>query len=107
MSNKSNLICGWGISSSGSPYSLTIHSTGKNLFESGETVINKTMPNIKQVIFQNALTIVVWADGERTIVKCSEEEFDKEKGLAMAIAKRFIDRNKFKKLIENANIQNK
>ena len=51
--------------------------------------------------------IVIWEDGEKTVVKCSEESFDKEKGLAMAIAKRFMDRNKFKKLIKDADIQDK
>ena len=68
---------------------------------------NKVMPPIEKVIFQKLHTIVIWEDGERTVVKCSEENFDKEKGLAMAIAKRFMERNKFKKLIENADIQDK
>ena len=65
------------------------------------------LPEIKEVIFQKHYTIVVWADKERTIVKCSEEDFDKEKGLAMAIAKRFMERNKFKKLLDTAVIQDK
>ena len=65
------------------------------------------LPEIDQVIFQKNLTIVVWADKVRTIVKCSEEDFDEEKGLAMAIAKRFMERNKFKRLIEKAARQNK
>ena len=86
--------------------SITVH--GPNLLM-GEVHMfnNKLMPPIEKVIFQKLHTIVVWEDGERTIVKCSEEDFDKEKGLAMAIAKRFIERNKFKKLIENADIQDK
>ena len=65
------------------------------------------LPEIKEVIFQKHYTIVVWADKESTIVKCSEEDFDKEKGLAMAIVKRYIKRNEFKRLIENANNQDK
>lgn len=46
---------------------------------------------IRKVMFSNPATIVFWSDGEKTIVKCSErEDFDPEKGLAMAIAKRVL-----------------
>ena len=84
---------------------LTVCSTGlSSLFKCVKTV---SMPEIEKVIYQKDFTIVVWADDERTVVRCSEEDFDKEKGLAMAIAKRFMDRNKFKKLIKEASIQNK
>ena len=82
------------------PFGLSISS----LFNCYATV---TLPEIKKVIFQKEHTIVIWADGERTVIRCCEEEFDKEKGLAMAIAKRFMDRNTFKRLIENAYIQDK
>lgn len=43
---------------------------------------------IKQVIFNPPATIVLWTDGTKTVVKAENEEFDKEKGLAMAICKR-------------------
>ena len=92
------------------PYTLANHYIRNNNFAIGigiNLLETKQMPKIEQVIFQKDLTIVVWADKERTIVKCSEEEFDKEKGLAMAIAKRFMDRNKFKKLLDTAVIQDK
>lgn len=46
---------------------------------------------IKKVIFNEPATIVFWADGTKTVVKCSkDDEFDPEKGLAMAIAKKFF-----------------
>lgn len=46
---------------------------------------------IKNVIFNGPATIVFWADGEKTVVKCSENDvYDPEKGLAMAIAKRAL-----------------
>jgi len=46
---------------------------------------------IKNVIFNDPATIVLWADGEKTVVKCSENDvYDPEKGLAMAIAKRAL-----------------
>lgn len=44
---------------------------------------------IKKVIYNNPATIVMWSDGTKTVVKCSERDtYDPEKGLAMAIAKK-------------------
>ena len=40
---------------------------------------------IERVIFNPPATIVLWKDGTKTVVKVHNEEFDKEKGLAMAI----------------------
>lgn len=60
-------------------------------------------PGIKNVIFNPPATIVFWYDGIKTVVKCGENEtFDPEKGLAMAIAKRYLQNkgnyyNTFKK----------
>ena len=51
---------------------------------------------IKNVIFNGPCTIVQWSDGDKTIVKCENEDFDKEKGLAMAICKKFLGTNKSK-----------
>ena len=45
---------------------------------------------IKDVIFNDPATIVFWADGDKTVVKCHNEDFDPEKGLAMAISKRAL-----------------
>lgn len=48
-----------------------------------------TAASIKNVIFNPPATIVFWIDGSKTVVKCNaKEEFDPEKGMAMAIAKR-------------------
>lgn len=50
---------------------------------------NMTAASIKNVIFNPPATIVFWTDGNKTVVKCNvKDEFDPEKGLAMAIAKR-------------------
>lgn len=43
---------------------------------------------VKEVIFHDPATIVYWEDGTKTVVKCRGEEFDKEKGLLAAIAKK-------------------
>lgn len=47
---------------------------------------------IKKVIFNDPATIVFWSDGTKTVVKRGENDtFDPEKGLAMAISKKFFD----------------
>ena len=47
------------------------------------------IPEIKNVIFNDPATIVFWEDGTKTVVKCQNgDEFDPEKGLAMAIVKK-------------------
>ena len=52
----------------------------------------KSMNKIKNVIFNNPATIVFWSDGSKTVVKCGEgDTFDPEKGLAMAVSKKFFD----------------
>jgi hypothetical protein len=43
---------------------------------------------IKRVIFSDPATIVFWEDGTKTVVKAHNEDFDPEKGLAMAVCKR-------------------
>ncbi len=50
-------------------------------------------PGIKKVIFSDPCTIVLWDDGTKTVVRCTNEEFDPEKGLAMAIAKKTLGNN--------------
>ena len=50
------------------------------------------MQLIKKVIFNDPATIVFWSDGTKTVVKRGENDtFDPEKGLAMAISKKFFD----------------
>ena len=60
---------------------------------------------IKKVIFNDPATIVFWSDGTKTVVKCHDEVFDPEKGLAMAISKKALGNqgnyfNVFKKWTE-------
>ena len=50
---------------------------------------------IKNVIFNDPATIVLWSDGTKTVVKCGENDiYDPEKGLAMAVAKKYLGTNK-------------
>ena len=58
-----------------------------------KTMSKKAMAlcTIKRVIFNDPATIILWADGTKTVVKCAKDEtFDPEKGLAMAIAKKAL-----------------
>ena len=51
-------------------------------------------PQIKKLIFNPPATIVFWNDGTKTVVKCQNyEEFDPEKGLAMAFFKKMHGNN--------------
>lgn len=51
------------------------------------------LDRIDKVIFNNPATIVIWANGDKTVVKCDGEKYDPEKGLAMAITKYLLGNN--------------
>ena len=57
-----------------------------NTIRTMQTVI----PKIKDVIYNDPATIVFWEDGTKTVVKCENEKFDPEKGLAMAFSKKML-----------------
>ena len=52
----------------------------------------KDLPTVRalDVIFNDPATIIIWADGSKTVVKAENEPFDPEKGLAMAISKKVL-----------------
>lgn len=58
--------------------------------------VNKS-PKITNVIFNPPATIVFWSDKTKTVVKCdyTQEPYDPEKGIAMAIAKKMMGDNKY------------
>ena len=52
---------------------------------------NSVLPKITNVIFNNPATIVFWEDDTKTVVKCQKgDKYDKEHGLAVAIAKKAL-----------------
>ena len=56
-----------------------------------ELAYNKPF-KIKKVIFNDPATIVLWADGTKTVVKCGKDDvYDKEKGLALCFMKKALD----------------
>ena len=51
----------------------------------------KPFPSIKKVHFNDPVTVVLWEDGTKTIVRAQNgEAFDPEKGLTMAITKKVL-----------------
>lgn len=74
---------------------LTVDPFVPVCFETTEHIKNHSLFSgdpIKKVIYNapNAV-IVFWTDGTKTVVKCSKNDtWDPEKGLAMAIAKKFL-----------------
>lgn len=80
-------------------YGDSVYDTGSTdrsitmLFPDGNTmrITSKNNLDIKNVIFHDPATIVYWTDGTKTVVKVEENViFDPEKGLAMAVAKKFF-----------------
>lgn len=75
---------------------------GTKLFHHPITPFSQT-PVIVNVIYNDPATIVFWPDGTKTVVKVQDDDvFDPEKGLAMAISKKFLGNqgnyyNEFKK----------
>lgn len=60
-----------------------------NAYYGRPRIMRTSVPVITNVIFNDPATIVFWSDNTKTVVKCQEgDEFDPEKGLTMAIAKK-------------------
>ena len=68
----------------------------------------KKSMEITNVIFNGPATIVFWADGTKTVVKCQEgDAFDPNTGLAHAISKKALGdsyKKEFKKWTEKYNV---
>lgn len=59
------------------------------------------IPEIDKVIFHAPATIILFKDGTKSVVKCSEhDEYDAEKGFAMALLKHICGRKKYKTLFK-------
>lgn len=57
--------------------------------------------NIQRVIFNNPVTVVIWKDGTKTIVRAKDgDKYDKEKGLALCVMKKvFGNKSKFNNIL--------
>ena len=94
-------------------YSMTSNITSRDEYQEINAYTRLTPYNEfnpyepEKVIFNDPATIVFWKDGTKTVVKAVYEPFDKEKGLAMAIAKKALGNkgeyfNVFKKFISES-----
>ena len=58
--------------------------------ERGSKMDRDICKEIKNVKFNPPATIVFWTDNTKTVVKCKNEDYDPEKGLAMCICKKVL-----------------
>lgn len=57
----------------------------------------------KRIVRNGPALVVFWRDGTKTVVKCHDEDFDPEKGLAMALCRKLWGRcqtERFVKMVE-------
>ena len=78
-------------------FSAALKSSG--LLSPSDSTDDKFRP--VKVMYDFPYTIVEFADGQKTCVRCHNEAYDYEKGLAMAIAKRVMTRADFDRLVES------
>lgn len=67
--------------------------------------VNWPLPKPVKVYINGKYTIVEWSDGEKTKAGVNDEEWDTEKGVAMAIARRLVGRGEFERLVNEAHDQ--
>lgn len=81
----------------GEPVEVTI----KARMAEGREFEDVSLFDIEKVIFNDPATIVFWADGTKTVVKCGEEDvYDYQTGLLMCIAKKaFGNKGKFNDIL--------
>ena len=78
----------------------------KEKVKTGFTI--KRINDVDKIIFNNPATIVYMLDGSRYVTKAHQEEFDAEKGLALALLKAFgISYLDLQRLIKSATVQEK
>lgn len=85
-------------------------SWGDNVVEAVGSLIFTGCALLKPVkaILNDPYTIVIFNDGSKEVVKAHNEPFDGEKGIAMAIVRRFLpNRSEFQRLVDTASVQTK
>lgn len=80
----------------------------KKGYERGVDDYDKGLTPVR-IIYNPPATIVFWADGEKTVVKCSKtEEFNKYHGFCAALAKRVVGNNsQLTKIVESGFVEGK
>lgn len=67
-----------------------------------ETVLVIEPPSIEKIIFNDPVTVVFWSDGDKTLVRCNEnDKFSEYYGVVAAITKKFVgNAKKIRKIID-------
>ncbi len=66
------------------------------------------LPEIKKIIIRGNRTIVLWADGTRTISTCDltcGDTFDPEVGFALCVIKKMYGKKKYLRMLKKAQVQ--
>lgn len=94
--NSVNLTSGYVTTCSDGGY-YTYDST-TNVFKKKEEDKKLT---IKDVIYHDPATIVYFSDGSKEVVKrCEFDEYDEQTGLLMCVAKKFLGKDDFHKMLK-------
>lgn len=84
-----DMNCNWAASPSNAIKEKLNALFGRGIFNNPD--VSSSALHIEKVIFNPKATIVFWSDHTKTIVKVGEDDKrDDEKGLAMAISKKFL-----------------
>lgn len=79
-----------------------LNSEKKYNFSGAFTLNTGAKVYIKEVIYNDPATIVLWSDGTKTVSKAVEGDcFNMESGLTICILKKIMGRNDLKMLLKN------
>lgn len=68
----------------------------QNIFSSLMKVYYGSPVSLKRIIFNPPATIAIFSDGSKSVVKTQgKDEYDPEKGISLAIAKRFLSKEQY------------
>lgn len=70
--------------------------------DDAETELVIEPPSIEKIIFNDPVTVVFWSDGDKTLVRCNEnDKFSEYYGVVAAITKKFVgNAKKIRKIID-------
>lgn len=82
--------------------------TGNVVFEDMKKFVTptNTLPHVKQIIFSNPMTTVIWADDTKTQVECKHGDvFDESVGFALCVTKKLYGHELYTRLMNRAKRQ--
>ena len=65
------------------------------------TLKGSDIPRIKQIIYSNPATIIIWKDMTKTVVKCTEKDtYNPTTGLALCVMKKVYGTKEYKRILK-------